>query len=144
MLRSYVFRVALVWAAVLTALACEDKNNWSDRDDVTPTVIACEEAYARLEDWCPGFRIPKRDADNELGALCVDYEYEKQNSISCDGNTDHLSGHLRPSLTNAETGCIRGASCDDLVAQHVCDRARDLEPLGHSSGEIRTRPPVCP
>lgn len=133
-----------MWAAILAVLACDSEYDHSDRDDFTPSVIACEEAYARLEDCCPGFRIWKRDEENEFGALCIDFEYDKKNSYSCDGNTDHIYGHLRPSLTRDESGCIRGASCNDLVTQHVCDRSRNLEPLGVSSGTTRGRPPVCP
>lgn len=144
MLRSYVFRVALVWCAVLAVLACDTEYDYSDRDDFTPSVIECEEAYARLADCCPNFPIWKRDDDDEHNALCIDFEYESQNTYGCDGNTDHIQGHLRPSLTRAESGCIRGASCNDLVAQRVCDRSRNLEALGEPYGKTVTRPPVCP
>lgn len=133
-----------MWIAILAFLACDDEYDRSDRDDFTPGVMECEEAYARLERCCPGFRIWKKNEENELGAFCIDFEYDKKNSYSCDGNDDHIYGHLRPSLTRDEAGCIRGATCDDLVTRGTCERARELEPLGESSGKTRTRPPVCP
>ena len=137
-------RLLLVWSAIVAVLACDREYDHSDRDDFTPEVIECEEAYARLVYCCPGFALRKRDDDHEHAGLCIDFEYERQNSYSCHGNTDHIKGHLRPSLTSDESGCIRGASCDDLVTQRTCDRARDLKALGESSGTTVVRPAVCP
>jgi hypothetical protein len=136
--------MALVWAAILTALACNQEYDREEREDFTSEAMECEEAYARLVDCCPGFGLSKKDSDDEFSALCIDFEYESQHTYGCDGDTDHIQGHLRPSLSRDESNCIRSASCDDLRARRVCDRARGLMPRGESSGKTLPHALVCP
>jgi hypothetical protein len=72
--------------------------------------IDCEEAVAYLTTCCPGF-----DA-NALGCA------SSQNTTT-DG-CDTTTTTTYPALTSSEVSCIRGETCEALVASGVCARAQ--------------------
>ena len=81
-----------------------DGNNF--REDV----IECEDALSRLERCCPSF--------DATPVLC-NFTYDK--SSGC-GTTSTSS--VKPAFTTAESTCIRGRSCEELITHNVCERAQ--------------------
>jgi hypothetical protein len=80
----------------------------------------CENAVAHLAQCCPGF-----DASTV------------QCTFSGGCNTSY------PALDPAQSDCIRGASCETLVAQGVCARAAQLQNAPGSATEVNSAS-ICP
>jgi hypothetical protein len=95
--------------ALRGVIACD-----SDTDDnqFREDVISCEEAVARLEECCPGFR-PTRVA-------CRYYFHRRE---GCEGSGVDKT---EPDLDLRESQCVREASCEKLASQGFCDR--DINP----------------
>jgi hypothetical protein len=79
-----------------------------------PDELACEEAVARLDACCSGFNP---------SLIRCEYQYPD----ACDeSDTTYY-----PAVTRAESECIRGLSCAEIVASQIC--ARVLEQQRYST-----------
>jgi hypothetical protein len=105
-------------AGIIAAFGCSNEDDDIDnREDLTVEIISCEEAYARLEDCCPGF-------DAELTGGCVDHDVKKTTQRYCSSTTSWEEFREKPSMSKAESQCVRDRSCAELVHGGVCDRAQ--------------------
>jgi hypothetical protein len=130
--------VALLFAA--SRSSASSSGDYERRDDLTLAVIACEEAYTRLENCCPGYSAWV--GYDERRSPCLDLEW-RTTSEGYSG-PDHVdTGNTKP-LELSESNCIRAMSCEDLVARGVCDRAT-TDPTIHdnTNGRSATRG-ICP
>jgi hypothetical protein len=98
--------VALVFAFSRSSAGAS--GDYEREDDLTFEVVSCEEAFARLEECCPGFQVP----DNG----CRDYRYRR--TSSCNGNVQE--GGTDPTFTLDESRCIREKSCEAIVGERLC------------------------
>lgn len=101
------------------------EGDYSDYDDLTEEVLACEEAVSILARCCPGF--------DPHAVQCVDHRYRR--TSSCDGSVHE--GHDHPMLRSDQSECVRGSSCTDLVRTNTCGRVArgytlDLSGSGNS------------
>jgi hypothetical protein len=134
---------------ISAVLACSRDNDEEDDNQFREDVIWCEEAVAHLEKCCPNF-------DTTRVACTFYYSYDEGCGTSTTRRTD-------PAFDKEESRCIRNTTCDALVAQGVCERARDGgaarssitttsssssgSTSSSSSGTTETSPPrpqVCP
>lgn len=93
-------------------MACGDHGIEHQEDDnqFRPSVLACEEALARLNRCCGGF-------DPSL----VQCEYYFSSDEGC-GTSTRVS--VEPAFTLAESHCIIATDCATLKANDVCGRAQ--------------------
>ncbi len=80
----------------------------------------CENAVAHLAQCCPGFDA--RTVQCSYSSGCSTYY---------------------PALDPAQSDCIRGASCETLVAEGVCERAAQLQNAPGSATELNSAS-ICP
>lgn len=92
-----------------------------DHDQFRSSVFACEGAVAHLVDCCPRF-------DAKQVACTFDYEYT---AGACD-SPDTASWQY-PAISEAQSACILGTSCEQLRRSGVCERAQQLDPPRGSS-----------
>jgi hypothetical protein len=87
-----------------------------------PDEVDCEEAVAHMLDCCPAF---------------------DRSAVQCVYND--VCGISYPDLTPAESECILDESCEELVANKICDRVRTRSA---DAGDPETRSglggKVCP
>lgn len=81
-------------------------------EGINPDELACEQAVKRLIDCCP----PNAPATQ----------------LQCYAGRD--CDHTQPDLSAMESDAIVHASCDELVAGHVCDKTRPPPPAPTGSG----------
>lgn len=148
---------AVVAAAVFVLFACGDPDDYDRREDMTTEIIACEEAYARLESCCPGFAIPTAETGD---GVCVDRDFRKKSPHGCDSGYTLRTFEQRPAIGRSESACVREASCQVLRDSGVCTRARTakarIEGSSYTSDPYHLRgesssgsfgqnhPPICP
>ncbi len=115
-----------------TAVAGDDTSNFRE------SVFACEEAAAKLDACCPGF---------DPRAIRCHYVQRYSGCESAIDEGEH------PAFDGAESRCIVAASCDELVARGICERAASAAPdrwytwhAGYDKelGSSSFQPPVCP
>jgi hypothetical protein len=82
--------------------------------------LDCEEAVSVLDKCCPGF----------AGSL-----------LQCEYTSD-CSGTTYPAISEDQSACIRGESCDTLRSSGVCDRAQQAR--SYTTGGIQTCPLTVP
>lgn len=112
---------ALVTLLVVAALAC-DPSDESDDDNFRADVIACEDAVARLATCCPDF---------EPASVECNYAYRYESG--CGTFTNETT---YPSLSKADSACIRDTGCAALVAEGVCERAAAaVSPFARDEGD---------
>lgn len=118
----------------------DDDGDYERRDDLTRAVVSCEEAYARLEECCPGYS--SYEGFDERRSPCLDLEWQRTSGGGCNGPTTVDRGDTEP-LALAESECIRAHSCEELEAGGACDRARNDLTANNASGRPATRR-LCP
>lgn len=74
--------------------------------------IDCEQAVVHLTDCCPGFVASK-----------INCEYDEHRDCS-----DSLVSTQYPALDTDESDCLRGKTCEELVADGLCDLAQTVDP----------------
>jgi hypothetical protein len=99
---------------VAALLACSSNGDETDDNNFREDVIECEDALDRLIACCPGF-----DASP---VLCNDYYHH---TSGCGSSTTES---VAPALSQDESACIRDRSCEELVADGVCERAQAARP----------------
>jgi hypothetical protein len=145
------FCAGVASTVVICALfACSNSYDGSSDDEHDDNnfrgdVIECEDALSRLEQCCPGF--------DATPVLC---NYFHSKSSGC-GTTS--TSNVRPALERWESACIRDESCDELVANKVCERAQNARayqaqqtttissPSSATTGDApghASHAPVCP
>lgn len=107
-LQRFSSRVPLLLVLAVTTSAVTARAS-TNRDDVEPVVLACEEAFLRLARCCAGVDF--------TNVTCID-----ETRID-EGCTTRTTTNEDPTLTRAESDCIRETSCEALVASGVCLRA---------------------
>jgi hypothetical protein len=104
-------------AGLVVMLACNTDEKIDD-DNFREDVISCEDALAKLEGCCPGFRAN--------AVRCQYYERTYEHS-GCDSST-YEHQHEDPALRLADSQCILGRSCSELVNTGVCAKAQAAKP----------------
>ncbi len=89
-------------------------------DPLLQVELDCEEAVSVLEGCCPGF------AGSQL---------------QCQYNSD-CSQTTYPAISQDQSACIRGESCDELKSTGVCDRAQQAR--SYTTGVAPTCPLTVP
>lgn len=125
----------------MAVFACDPGDDGDEEDDnqFREDVIQCEEAIARLERCCPEFDGSR--------VLC-NYYFRHDASVCGPSTTESV----QPALSLAESGCVREASCERLVADGVCERAqaattyqsRRVHDGDASLDQDQSHPLVCP
>ena len=108
-------RRRVVQVAVLligSALACGNSRN--DDDDLREDVLFCEDALAKLDKCCPGFRTQD---------VSCDHHYTNESGCGFTQRTE-----IDPAITVRSARCIQDASCEQLVNTKVCERAQSVKP----------------
>ena len=134
------FFALLLALSTNTALASHDDGDYERRDDLTRAVVSCEEAYARLQNCCAGYRAWV--GFDEKKSPCLDLEFQRTSSGGCNGPTEVRRGDTEP-LALAESECIRAHSCEELEAAGVCTRAANDPTIDNETGRPATRR-LCP
>lgn len=130
--------VVALFFALSVSNAAGAAGDYDRRDDLTKAVVSCEEAYLHLEKCCPGYSASRDDATGS--PPCLDREWRETHE-GCMGPSSVDTGDSEP-LSLHESQCIRGMSCDDLVASGVCARA-----MNDSTNQRESRPAtrgLCP
>lgn len=122
---------------VVALLACTHGHDKEDDNQFREDVIQCEEAVARLDRCCPSF-----DASRVLCNYYFSYD-----EAACSPPTTR---RVSPALDLEESRCVIDTSCEDLVANGVCQRAQEAGTYSSTSvagdggrSETNTHPAVC-
>jgi hypothetical protein len=126
------FLSSLILAGALTvSYGCRFGNDTENATDVSETVLSCEDAFARLEDCCPGFKatISSSASNDEWQQRCLDLTYS-DTWEGCNGDVHHESGHVEPRYTLLESKRVRATSCEELIRGGDCEGATNLPVRG--------------
>ncbi len=106
---------------IMTTRTVHAAGSNDDHDQFRSSVFACESAVVHLVDCCPRFEA-------ERVACTFDYQFT---AGACD-SPDTTSWQY-PAISESESRCIRGTSCEQLRSSGACERAQQLQaPHGSS------------